>query len=96
MSCEDQVIGMIGLLEWTEPPMDLGAAENKLAPGSPIFVMSSDDVRGVCERAREMGSAIHAEPFEWSFTTPDGTVKNFLETTLFDLDGHFFEVNQLL
>lgn len=96
MSCEDPVIGMIGLLEWLDPKMEIPAPGNTLSPGMPIFVMSSDDALGVCERARGLGSLIHTEPYEWSYEAPDGGVKNFLGCSFFDLDGHFFEVNQLL
>lgn len=97
MQCEDPVIGMIGLLEWVEPKMEAPEAlPRRVAFGAPIFVMASDDVRGVHARARALGSHIHADPYEWSFVDPAGTKKDMRACSLFDLDGYFYEVNETL
>ena len=97
MQCEDPVIGMIGLLQWVEPKMDAPAEPPKQVTfGAPIFVMSSDDVRGVYDRAAGAGGHVHAAPYDWTFVGPDGAEKHMRACSLFDLDGYFYEVNQTL
>lgn len=97
MQCEDPVIGMIGLLEWVEPKMEAPEVPpRRVTFGAPIFVMASDDVRGVHARARAVGSHIHADPYEWSFVDPAGAKKDMRACSLFDLDGYFYEVNETL
>ena len=94
MQCNDPIIGMIGLLQWVEPKMEAPPISTKVTFGAPIFVVASDDVRGVYERAKLSGVQIHSEPHEWSFVAPDGTTKKMIGCSFFDLDGYFYEVNQ--
>jgi catechol 2,3-dioxygenase-like lactoylglutathione lyase family enzyme len=95
MQCEDAAIGMIGLLQWIEPAMKAPTEKaTTVAFGSPIFVMTTDDVRGVHARARALGSHIHAAPYEWSVTDPKGVRREMRACSLFDLDGYFFEVTE--
>jgi hypothetical protein len=96
MQCGDPLIGMIGLLEWIEPRHEFPPVPESVHIGMPIFVMATDDARGVCERASATAGRVYAETYEWSYTSPDGTNKNFLSCSIFDLDGYFFEVNQTL
>ena len=96
MQCEDPIIGMIGLLQWVEPTLEAPPIPNKVTFGAPIFVVSSEDVQGVYERASFSGVQIYAEPYEWSFTAPDGKVKQMIGCSFFDLDGYFYEVNQAI
>lgn len=95
MKARDDVIGMIGLLQWVAPPLDLPAnSETEVSFGRPIFVVAADDARATCERARAAGSRIHCEPREWSTTGADGQRIDMVGTSLFDPDGYFFEVNE--
>jgi catechol 2,3-dioxygenase-like lactoylglutathione lyase family enzyme len=96
MQCEDPNIGMLGLLQWIKPPLEMPPIPTKVTVGAPIFVIASDDSQGVFQRAKLSGVHIHSEPHEWSFTGKDGITKTFLTTSFFDLDGYFYEVNQLL
>ena len=97
LKCEDAVIGMIGLLEWQEPKMEAPAElPTRIQFGSPIFVMASNDARGAAERARALGSRVHCEPHEWEVTGADGKRKDMIGCSFFDLDGYFFEVNQIV
>jgi len=90
-------IGMIGLLQWLEPempaPPDIPAS---VGFGNPIFVVATDDCREACRRARESGTRIHAEPHEWSVEGADSSTKHFVAVSLFDPDGYFYELNQLV
>ncbi|MEM8814662.1 MAG: VOC family protein [Pseudomonadota bacterium] len=97
LQAEDPKVGMIGLLQWVDPP--LPAPEEiprTVGYGSPTFVVEAEDARASCEAARALGTHIHAEPHEWSVTGHDGRIKHFLSVSLFDPDGYFFECNQVL
>ena len=97
LKCQDPVIGMIGLLQWIKPvwpaPKDIPSS---VGYGMPTFVVDSDDVRALHERAVKLDSIIHSEPREWSVRGATGDMIDFLGMSLFDPDGHFFEVNQRL
>ena len=98
MKAEHDEIGMIGLLQWVDPPRADAPAElpTEIPFGTPIFVVASQDTAGAVERARAAGSRIHSEPSEWSVTGADGRVKDMLGASFWDLDGYFFEVNQVV
>ena len=97
LKCEDPVIGMIGLLQWVDPvwpgPKEIPTAVDY---GLPTFVVDTDDCKALYDRSIKMGSVIHSEPHEWSVRGATGDMINFLGMSLFDPDGHFFEVNQRL
>ena len=98
MKGEDDLIGMIGLLQWVAPPRADAPAElpTEIGFGAPIFVVAGEDCRGTVERARAAGSRIHGEPREWQVTGADGRVKDMLGASFWDLDGYFFELNQIV
>ena len=51
LQAEDPVIGMLGLLQFTAPPLDAPAGERqRLAIGDVVFVMQTDDVDAVHRR----------------------------------------------
>lgn len=96
LQCEDPVIGMIGLLQWVDPP--LPAPEEiprSITYGNPTFVVASDDANAVHEAAVSLGTHIHSPPREWSTKGQDGRIKHFIGISLFDPDGYFYECNQL-
>lgn len=97
LKCEDPQIGMIGLLQWVDPPLPApDEIPTSVTYGNPTFVVSGDDVRESCRRARELGTRVHAEPHEWSVRGADGSMKYFLGVSLFDPDGYFYEINQAI
>jgi catechol 2,3-dioxygenase-like lactoylglutathione lyase family enzyme len=97
MRAEDPDVGMIGLLQWIDPPLPAPAdIPRSVTYGNPTFVVRTDDLSGLHDRAVTLGSHVHAAPHEWSIRGANGMVKHFLSASLFDPDGHFFELNQLL
>ena len=97
LQAEDPAIGMIGLLQWVDPPLPApDEIPTSVTYGNPTFVVASDDVSQVHERAVELGTHIHSAPREWSVRGQNGRMKHFLGLSLFDPDGYFYECNQLL
>lgn len=95
LKCRDDVIGMIGLLQWIDPPMDAPAVPpTRIAFGAPIFVVAADDCRATTDRARAAGARIHCEPRNWTVRGFDGKEQAMVGASFFDLDGYFFEVNE--
>jgi len=95
LKCDDPVIGMIGLLQWVKPlwpaPEEVPTAVDY---GLPTFVVDTDNVQEVYEKALALDTNIHSKPHEWSVRGATGDMINFIGMSLFDPDGHFFEVNQ--
>ena len=97
LKANHDTIGMIGLLEWLDPKMDAPAElPKRIEFGAPVFVVASNDAPGAVERARELGSTIHCEPHKWTVTGADGKKKDMIGCSFWDLDGYFFEVNQVV
>ncbi|WP_417608682.1 VOC family protein [Parasphingorhabdus sp.] len=97
LKCEDDLIGMIGLLEWLDPKQDAPAElPTEIAFGAPIFVVAAEDAKATLERARALGSRIHCEPREWQVTGADGKQRDMIGCSFWDLDGYFYEVNQIV
>ena len=97
LKCEHDTIGMIGLLEWLEPKLNAPPQlPTAVTFGAPIFVVASNDARATVERARALGSRVHSEPLEWSVAGADGVQKKMIGCSFWDLDGYFFEVNQVV
>jgi catechol 2,3-dioxygenase-like lactoylglutathione lyase family enzyme len=97
MQAAHDEIGMIGLLEWLEPKMEAPAEPaTRIAFGAPIFVVAAHNAVATCARAKARGSHIHCEPIEWTVTGADGRLRDMIGASFFDLDGYFFEVNQLI
>ena len=97
MQANDPVIGMIGLLQWVDPPLPApDEVPTSVTYGSPTFVVEAEDARASYEAAKRLGTNIHSEPHEWSTRGHDGRMKHFLSVSLFDPDGYFYECNQVL
>lgn len=98
MQAQDDTIGMIGLLQWVEPPREDIPAQlpTEIGFGAPIFVVAAEDCKATVKRARDAGSRIHSEPRDWSVTGADGKVRDMTGASFWDLDGYFFEINQLI
>lgn len=95
LKCADDLVGMIGLLQWIDPPMGAPAElPTQVTFGAPIFVVAASDCRATTDRARTAGSRIHCEPRDWTVTGFDGREQAMVGASFFDLDGYFFEVNE--
>lgn len=96
LKCDHDTIGMIGLLNWIDPVQDAPKElPTELSFGMPVFVVASEDAAGNVERAEALGSRIHCRPHDWTVTGADGRKKDMVGCSFWDLDGYFFEVNQV-
>ena len=95
MRAADPVVGMIGLLEFTEPRLaEPAMPRTRLGIGDLVFVMQGDDVQGVHERAVRFGARIHAAPHEFRVRGADGRELRMTSLSLWDPDDYFIEYNQ--
>jgi hypothetical protein len=90
----DPVIGMIGLLQFTEPTLPAPPPRERLGVGDIVFVMQTDDVQGVYARAQSFGARIHAAPHAYEVTGASGDRLRMTSLSLWDPDGYFIEINQ--
>lgn len=97
MQAEDPSIGMMGLMQVTDPQEpDPGPYRQRLSVGDVAFVMASQDARAVFERVRASGVQLLAEPKEDSVPKTGGGEIRMITSSFFDPDGFFIEVNQRL
>ena len=97
LKCDDPVIGMIGLLQWVDPILPApDVIPNAVNYGQPTFVVDTDDIKEVFSKAVALDTFIYSEPHQWSVRGATGDMIDFLGMSLFDPDGHFFEINQRL
>jgi catechol 2,3-dioxygenase-like lactoylglutathione lyase family enzyme len=95
VKADDPVVGMIGLLEFTDPPLAAPAVtRERLGIGDVVFVMQSDDVQAAHERLVVAGARIHAAPHPFQVTGADGTQLEMSAMSFWDPDGFFIELNQ--
>lgn len=96
MRANDPKIGMIGLLQWVDPPQEAPEPPTAVDYGMPVFVVESQDAQGVARRAEELGTRVHSPPRRWSTRGARGELRHLIGTSVFDPDGHFFECNQVV
>lgn len=94
MQCEDPVVGMIGLLQFTDPPLEAPPVPTSVGIGSIVFVMQSDDVHSVYRKLKAADAHVHAEPHSFEITGHDGQHLKMTSISFFDPDGYFIELNQ--
>jgi len=95
LKAQDAVVGMIGLLQFTDPPLPPPEKERtRLGIGDIVFVLQSDDVADVHRRMLAFGARIHAEPHEFRVRGADGAELSMISLSCWDPDGYFLEINE--
>jgi len=94
MKADDPVIGMIGLLEFTEPRLPESAARTRLGVGDIVFVMQGKDVEAAHRRALAFGARVHAAPHRFEVRGADGQMISMTSLSLWDPDDFFIEYNE--
>lgn len=95
MRGEHDRIGMIGLLQWLDPPWPAPPVPAEVTYGAPVFVVECDDAERLAARAAALGTRVHCPPRTWSTRGARGELRHFIGTSVFDPDGHFYECNQV-
>jgi catechol 2,3-dioxygenase-like lactoylglutathione lyase family enzyme len=100
LKCNDPYIGMLGLMQLLDgsepvrPPRPDGAP---LGPGEAVFVMQHDNVELAYERLREVeGVRIVNKPEVSDFQRSDGGVTHIEGMRFFDPNGYFIDLNQVV
>jgi len=89
-------IGMLGFLQYLDPPMPARPARTdfRLAPGEPVLVLNCDDVDAVHARAVAAGATIGTPPTVWEVPRREGGgVTRLKMLCFFDPEGHYCEVS---
>jgi catechol 2,3-dioxygenase-like lactoylglutathione lyase family enzyme len=95
LQAQDPVVGMIGLLQFTSPPLPALAGERtRLGIGDVVFVVQTDDLAGVYRRLVDCGARIFAPPHEFRVRGADGADLCMTSLSCWDPDGYFYEINE--
>lgn len=95
MQSQDPVVGMIGLLEFTEPRLPEPATRReRLGIGDIVFVMQGSDAVATHQRAVAFGARIHAAPHDFEVRGSSGHLMRMTSLSLWDPDDYFIEYNQ--
>lgn len=97
LKVEDPLIGMLGFLEYVEPPLPAKPprSDGQVRVGEPILVIDSRDIEGVYARAKAAGAQIVSPPADWEVPHYDGVQTIKLTTMcLFDPNGVYIECNR--
>ncbi len=94
LRAQDAQVGMIGLLEFTEPRMPDAPRRERLGIGDVVFVLQGDDAQGVYRRAIRFGARIYAPPHPYTVRGADGKVLSMTTVSLWDPDDYFIEYNE--
>jgi catechol 2,3-dioxygenase-like lactoylglutathione lyase family enzyme len=97
LRANDTFIGALGLMQ----RLDIGELPapvfERAMPGDSILVFNARDLDTRWPRIKALpGVRVHTEPTRMEYPGPGGTVIPVMFTAVFDPDGNFIEVNQLL
>lgn len=96
IKAQDPRIGMLGLMQYLDPPFDTAVKTNRsrVSMGEAILVIEAQDLDGIHERARARGATIITPPVDWEVPTHDGKdVFRLRSLSMFDPNGIYMEVN---
>ena len=93
---EDELIGMIGLLQVVDPPLPAPPVPDTdtLTVAATIFVIGTADCDGVYGRLKMLGARIYKAPYDQELKGRDGKPIKMRSMAAWDPDGHFLEINQ--
>ena len=100
LQCNDDYVGMIGLLQYIDPPLPPPPPRpvpNRVMIGETVFVINTNDVEQAHKQLCDIPNIeIIAEPHLQEYPKPDGGLFRILGMTFFDPNGYFVELNQFL
>ena len=98
LRANDQFIGNIGIMKRSTDPSDVPVVYEKPTTGEVIFVVNAKDLDERIETIKKVpGVEIESGPTLIEYPTPDGKGKiPVMVTYMWDPDGNYVEVNQIL
>ena len=98
ISSNDSWVGWIGLLQWTDPPLERNYAPERMSIGDAILVFNTEKVDEHCDAAAALpGIKVSAEAGNTTYPARgDGEPIVVRTCYLFDRDGYFMELNKVL
>ena len=100
LRCNDPEIGMLGFLQFLDPPPAEGRAlpaGEGARPAGTMFVMQHENVEEAYQKLKDVVDVeIFAEPHVTEFPRGDGGVFRVLGASFFDPNGYLVELNQVI
>ena len=100
LQCNDPYIGMLGILQYIDPPLpepDPRPLPRPVKAGDLVFVMHNENVELAYEKLKDIeGIEMVAEPHVSEYPKAEGGVLRVMGCTFFDPNGYFIELNQFV
>lgn len=100
LRANDDYIGMLGLMQYTKPVRTPRPDKSvgPLAPGDVVLLFNTKDLKTAFERAKATpGVRVSEAPHPVTYPSYDGKgVINVMFSALYDPDGNYVELNQVL
>lgn len=98
ISSNDSWVGWIGLLQWIDPPLDVPEKRTRMGIGDAVLVFNTTKVDEHCDAAAALSSITMTAPAgNTTYPGREGGDDIVVRTCyLFDADGYFVELNQVL
>lgn len=98
LSSNDSWVGWIGLLQWIDPPLEAPEKRTRMGIGDAILVFNTNKVDEHCDAAAALSSITMTAPAgNTTYPGREGGDDIVVRTCyLFDADGYFVELNQVL
>lgn len=97
LRANDTFIGVLGLMQRLDVTDTPEPRFERAMPGDPILVFNARDLDTRWERIKSLPHVrVHTEPYRVEYPGPGGTTIPVMFSAVFDADGFFVEINQLL
>lgn len=97
LRANDTFIGVLGLMQRLDVTDAPEPRFERAMPGDPILVFNAKDLDARWERIKALPHVrVHTEPYRVEYPGPGGTTIPVMFSAVFDADGFFVEINQLL
>lgn len=98
ISSNDSWVGWIGLLQWTDPPLERKYAPERMGIGDAILVFNTEKVDEHCQAAAKLPEIkVTTEASNTTYPARgEGEPITVRTCYLFDRDGYFMELNKVL
>lgn len=97
LRANDTFIGVLGLMQRLDVNDTPEPSFERAMPGDPILVFNAKDLDTRWEKIKSLPHVrVHTEPYRVEYPGPGGTTIPVMFSAVFDADGFFIEINQLL